>query len=181
VETHAFFRIRSRYLLCLWSGESDASRRVARIWLNCAMMDGRSWACGESLCAAAACASYRNQDQASFLDRDYRNRGTNHPESGAGHDDYIVQQVETHAFFRIRSGYLLCLWSGESDASRRVARIRLNYVMMDGRSWACGGSLCAAAARERPVIIRLMLHFWITVTIIGALTIQNLVLDTMII
>jgi hypothetical protein len=74
------------------------------------MMDGRSWACGESLCvAAAACASYRNQAQTSFLDRDYRNRGTNHPESGAGHADYIVQQVETHAFFRIRSGYLLCL------------------------------------------------------------------------
>jgi hypothetical protein len=66
-----------------------------------------------SLCCC--CASYRNQAQASFLDRDYCSQGTNYPESGAGHDDYIVQQVKTHAFFRIWSGYLLCLWSRESD------------------------------------------------------------------
>jgi hypothetical protein len=73
-------------------------------------MDIRTWACGESFCAAAAArTSCRNQAHASFLDHDNRNQGTNRPESGAGHDDYIVQQVETHVFFRIQSGYLLCL------------------------------------------------------------------------
>jgi hypothetical protein len=62
-----------------------------------------------SLCCCCARASCRNLAHASFLDRDYRNQGTNHSESGAGHDDYIAQQVETHAFFTIWSGYLLCL------------------------------------------------------------------------
>jgi hypothetical protein len=53
--------------------------------------------------------------------------------------------------------------------------------MMDGWSWVCGGSLCAAAARAHPVVIWLMLHFWTVITVTRALTIWNLVLDTMII
>jgi hypothetical protein len=35
--------------------------------------------------------------------------------------------------------------------------------------------------RTRPIVIRLRLCFWTAITITGALTVRNLVLDTMII
>jgi hypothetical protein len=35
--------------------------------------------------------------------------------------------------------------------------------------------------RVRPIVIRLRLHFWTAITVTGALTIRNLVLDMLII
>jgi hypothetical protein len=51
---------------------------------------------------------------------------------------------------------------------------------MDGLGRAVGLSVMLLL-RARPIIIRLRLHFWTTITVTGALTIRNLVLDTMII
>jgi hypothetical protein len=50
---------------------------------------------------------------------------------------------------------------------------------MDGLGRAV--SLSVLLLRVRPIVIRIRLHFWTAITVTGALTIRNLVLDMMII
>jgi hypothetical protein len=52
---------------------------------------------------------------------------------------------------------------------------------MDERSLACDVSFCAAAAARASCHNQAVLHFWTAITVIGALIVQNLMLDTMII